>query len=275
MISTTVKITPVVMLLSSDAHGAGPLDAAGGGSGVAELEALAVRGADGHLADPVGEHAVLGARTTRSIIRWRIHRTTSPMTTSPTMASGLPITHAAMSDAVSLLVSFHTTRQETAWSGLHSGVFVEAKHVREATGLVAVVKRGTDILSLVNTTPLPTLARHALRGVTAVTSLGVLGSAVLLAAPAHATGTPEGWSDPEQVDRLEALVAAGRRPARPVRADRPARSTLPALARGEKVTPGAPENEWFGGPRQGVHAADTVDPQALEGKGTGGASGRW
>ena len=50
---------------------------------------------------------------------------------------------------------------------------------------------------------------------------------------------------------------------------------LPALARGEKVTPGEPESEWFGGPRQGVQAADRVDAEALEGKGTGGASGRW
>ena len=31
MISTIVKITPVMMLLSSDAHRAGPLHAAGGG----------------------------------------------------------------------------------------------------------------------------------------------------------------------------------------------------------------------------------------------------
>ena len=36
-----------------------------------------------------------------------------------------------------------------------------------------------------------------------------------------------------------------------------------------------PENEWFGGPRQGVEAADTVDAKELESKGTGGASGRW
>ena len=79
-----------------------------------------------------------------------------------------------------------------------------------------------------NTTPLPTLARHALRGVTAVTSLGVLGSAVLLAAPAHATGTPEGWSDPEPVDGLEALALLVGGPAGPVPADHP--GGLPAGA---------------------------------------------
>ena len=125
-----------------------------------------------------------------------------------------------------------------------------------------------------NTTPLPTLARHALRGVTTITSLGVLGSAVLLAAPAHATGTPEGWSNPEQVDGLYALALLVGAPLALFLLITLA-VYLPALARGEKVTPGEPENEWFGGPRQGVQAADKVDPQALEGKGTGGASGRW
>ena len=125
-----------------------------------------------------------------------------------------------------------------------------------------------------NTTPRPSHARHAVRAVTTVTTLGVLGSAVFLAAPAHATGTPEGWSDPEPVDSLEALALLVGGPlllflliALAV--------YLPALARGEKVTPGEPESEWFGGPREGVHAADRVDPKALEGKGTGGASGRW
>ncbi len=125
-----------------------------------------------------------------------------------------------------------------------------------------------------NATSLQSHARHALRAVTAVTSLGVLGSAVLLAAPAHATGTPEGWSDPEPVGSLHALTLLVGGPlllfvliALAV--------YLPALARGEKVTPGDPESEWFGGPRRGVHAADRVDPQALEGKDTGGASGRW
>jgi hypothetical protein len=126
----------------------------------------------------------------------------------------------------------------------------------------------------VNTTPHQTLARHALRAVTAVTSLGVLGSVVLVTAPAHATGTPEGWSDPESVDGLYALALLVGAPLALFLLITLA-VYLPALARGERVAPGEPENEWFGGPRQGVQAADKVDPQALEGKGTGGASGRW
>ena len=45
---------------------------------------------------------------------------------SPAIASGLPITHSAASDAVSFAVSFHTTRQETAWSGSHAGYSLRA-----------------------------------------------------------------------------------------------------------------------------------------------------
>jgi hypothetical protein len=126
----------------------------------------------------------------------------------------------------------------------------------------------------VNTAPARTLARHALRAVTTVTSLGVVGLTMLLAAPAHATGTPEGWSDPEPVDKLDALALLVGGPLVLFLLITLA-VYLPALARGEKVTPGEPESEWFGGPRQGVEAADRVDPKALEGKGTGGASGRW
>jgi hypothetical protein len=113
-----------------------------------------------------------------------------------------------------------------------------------------------------------------LRAVTTVTSLGVVGSAVLLAAPAHATGTPEGWSDPESVDPLHALALLVGAPALLILLIALA-VYLPAMARGERVTPGVPENAWFGGPRQGVEAADKVDPKALESKETGGASGRW
>jgi hypothetical protein len=114
------------------------------------------------------------------------------------------------------------------------------------------------------------------RRVTALTSLGLVASVTLLTAPAQATGTPEGWSDPEKVDPAYALALLVGGPillfvviAFLVYA--------PALARGERIAPGPaePENEWFGGPRQGVEAADQVDVKQLEGKETGGASGRW
>jgi len=128
----------------------------------------------------------------------------------------------------------------------------------------------------VNPTPVQTSVRRAVRRVTALTSLGLVASVTLLTAPAQATGTPEGWSNPEKVDPAYALALLVGGPillfvviAFLVYA--------PALARGERIAPGPaePENEWFGGPRQGVGAADQVDVKQLEGKETGGASGRW
>lgn len=127
-----------------------------------------------------------------------------------------------------------------------------------------------------NPTPVQTSVRRAVRRVTALTSLGLVASVTLLTAPAQATGTPEGWSNPEKVDPAYALALLVGGPillfvviAFLVYA--------PALARGERIAPGPaePENEWFGGPRQGVGAADQVDVKQLEGKETGGASGRW
>ena len=56
---------------------------------------------------------------------------------------------------------------------------------------------------------------------------------------------------------------------------------VPSMVRGEKYTPGLAwrnENEWFGGPRGGVEAADKVTPPAVEGTDgpeRGGASARW
>ncbi len=56
---------------------------------------------------------------------------------------------------------------------------------------------------------------------------------------------------------------------------------VPSMARGEKYTPGLAwrnRNEWFGGPRGGVEAADSVEPQAIEGGADtdrGGANARW
>jgi hypothetical protein len=128
----------------------------------------------------------------------------------------------------------------------------------------------------VNPTPVQTSVRRAARRVTALTSLGLVAAVTLLTTPAEATGTPEGWSNPEKVDPAFAMTLLVGGPillfvliAFFVYA--------PALARGERIAPGAaePENEWFGGPRQGVEAADKVDAKELEGKQTGGASGRW
>lgn len=57
-------------------------------------------------------------------------------------------------------------------------------------------------------------------------------------------------------------------------------ASLPSMIRGDRYTPGLAwrnENQWFGGPKEGVEAADKVDPEALEKseETRGGASARW
>jgi hypothetical protein len=111
--------------------------------------------------------------------------------------------------------------------------------------------------------------RTARRGLVVATVAG-LGLAATVA-PAHAD-VPEGWSNPPEVDALEALLLLAGVPlllfvviALAV--------YLPALARGEKVTPGAKtvEDQWFGGPRPGSREL----PASAEAEETGGARGSW
>lgn len=92
---------------------------------------------------------------------------------------------------------------------------------------------------------------------------------------------PEGWSDPAPVDTLEALALLAGGPLL-LFALVTLAVYLPALARGERVRPGEERTEsvWFGGPRQGIEAADRVaaerlEDRQLEGRDTGGAHGQW
>jgi hypothetical protein len=101
----------------------------------------------------------------------------------------------------------------------------------------------------------------------------------LLAAPAFAD-TPEEWADADPVSTLHVLL---------VLVIIPAGLFLlisllvlvPSMARGDRYTPGhawRSENEWFGGPRGGIEAADKSEPAAIEGvddSGRGGASAHW
>jgi hypothetical protein len=57
-------------------------------------------------------------------------------------------------------------------------------------------------------------------------------------------------------------------------------ASVPRMVRGDRYTPGLAwrnETEWFGGPKDGLEAADRTDPKALEGESAerGGASARW
>ncbi|HSE07897.1 MAG TPA: hypothetical protein VLB29_04465 [Nocardioidaceae bacterium] len=119
----------------------------------------------------------------------------------------------------------------------------------------------------------PRVVRRSLRALALAPVLVLpLVSAPALAAP------PEAWPDTEPVGALDfllvllvfplglALVVA-------------ILAYVPSLTRGEKYTPGLAwrnENEWFGGPTEGLEAADKAEPQALEGQSDrGGASARW
>lgn len=115
--------------------------------------------------------------------------------------------------------------------------------------------------------------RRLTRAVTALTSVGVVASVVLLAGPATAS-VPEDWSDPADVDPLKALGLLAGVPLLLIALITLA-VYLPSLAGRGARSGGAGEREWFGGPRQGVEAADSVDAKALESSQTGGARGRW
>ena len=101
----------------------------------------------------------------------------------------------------------------------------------------------------------------------------------LVAAPAFAD-TPAKWPDAEPVSALHAMLILVAFPLG-LFVIITLLVYVPSLARGEKYTPGLAwrnENEWFGGPRGGVEAAEKAQPEAIEGvqeTGRGGASARW
>lgn len=100
-----------------------------------------------------------------------------------------------------------------------------------------------------------------------------------LGGPALAAA-PESWANPDHVSTLHALLILVVIPAA-LFVIITFLVYVPSMARGEGYTPGLAwrnENEWFGGPRGGVEAADDADPQAIEGlheDDRGGASARW
>jgi hypothetical protein len=103
------------------------------------------------------------------------------------------------------------------------------------------------------------------------------GLSLLVAGPASAE-VPEGWSDPQQVPVLEALLILAGIPLLLIVLISAA-VYVPALVRGERVAPGAAplEDQWFGGPRGGARELESGagrGEQPAQGE-TGGASGRW
>lgn len=125
-----------------------------------------------------------------------------------------------------------------------------------------------DIVSFVNTPVPATSARFAARVSLPIVAVGL----ALLAAPAHAD-VAEGWSDPADVDVLNALLLLGGIPVvlfvLIVLA-----VYIPAMVRGEDIsaTSGVAESHWLGGPREGAKELTSGETDSSE---TGGARGSW
>ncbi|NPC97752.1 hypothetical protein [Nocardioides sp. zg-DK7169] len=93
-----------------------------------------------------------------------------------------------------------------------------------------------------------------------------------IAGPARAD-VPEGWSNPEAVDTWTAVLLFVLLPVGMALVIT-LLCYLPAIIRGERLTPGAPhiENQWIGGPREGTAELAAPDGESSE---AGGASARW
>lgn len=116
-------------------------------------------------------------------------------------------------------------------------------------------------------------SRRAARALSLLCVPGIAFSAIpLTTVPAHAD-VPEGWSDPDPVDKLDALLFLAGGPlllfvliALAV--------YLPSMIRGERLLPdhGRGDAQWLGGPHQG--AAELPAPDDASSR-AGGASGSW
>ncbi len=88
---------------------------------------------------------------------------------------------------------------------------------------------------------------------------------------------PVGWSEPEDVDMVQAVLLLGGVPLL-LFVGITLAVYVPSLVRGESLAAGAPavENQWLGGPR--TTTAELTAPEAEaepHDPGSGGASGRW
>jgi hypothetical protein len=84
---------------------------------------------------------------------------------------------------------------------------------------------------------------------------------------------PVGWSQPEDVNMVHAVLLLGGLPLLLMILITVA-VYVPSLVRGDRIAPGQPpvENQWLGGPRTGT--AELKGPES-EDADAGGASGRW
>lgn len=106
------------------------------------------------------------------------------------------------------------------------------------------------------------------------TSVVLLAGALVAAAAAPAgADVPEGWSNPDAVDPVEAVLLFVGVPLLLFLVIT-ALVVIPGIIKGERFTPGGQvtEDQWFGGPRSGT--AELPAPDGQDSK-AGGASGRW
>lgn len=93
-------------------------------------------------------------------------------------------------------------------------------------------------------------------------------------AAAASADVPEGWSDPDDVSFLHALLVLGGIPVLCIVVLALA-VYLPSIVRGESLSPAGvrAEDAWFGGRRDPERALESRKPDA--GDDTGGSSGSW
>lgn len=117
------------------------------------------------------------------------------------------------------------------------------------------------------------LRRIAVLAVSGITVAGLtVALSVVVAGPAAAVG-PEFWDTPDRIDKLGAVLLLGGVPLLLAVLIGVA-VYAPAVARGERVAPGAPQvaDQWLGGPRKS--AGELAGPDSDDSR-AGGASGRW
>ena len=99
------------------------------------------------------------------------------------------------------------------------------------------------------------------------------GALVVAAGSPAGADVPEGWSNPPEIDAVEAVLLLVGIPLL-MFVVITLLVVVPGIVKGERFTPGgqATEDQWFGGPRQGT--AELPAPDS-EGSHAGGASARW
>jgi hypothetical protein len=95
-------------------------------------------------------------------------------------------------------------------------------------------------------------------------------------AGAASADVPEGWSDPDDVSFLHALLVLGGIPLAVI-VVMALLIYVPSIVRGESVAPAGArsDDEWFGGRRDATQALESGKPAQDADADTGGASGSW